>query len=136
MNQGKLNVACIIVLTETVFLVVLNFPEFTHLVSIQNVGFENTNLFCFLGLTDAASTTSSTITEDELYQLVLEAEVHDQAPEGNYTDLWGSGLPIPQEVHVDAIIGRSYNWTLNLELHVLIVANSLTNFEYILKVHT
>lgn len=136
MNQGKLNVACIIVLTETVFLFVLNFPEFTHLVSIQNVGFENTKLFCFLGLTDAASTTSSTITEDELYQLVLEAEVHDQAPEGNYTDLWGSGLPIPQEVHVDAIIGRSYNWTLNLELHVLIVANSLTNFEYILKVHT
>lgn len=109
MNQGKLNVACIIVLTETCLSSCLKFSRVIHLISIQNVGFVDTNLFCYSGLTDAASTTSSTITEDELYQLVLEAEVHDQAPEGNYSDLWGSGLPIPQEVHVDAIIGRSYN---------------------------
>ncbi|XP_062567150.1 interferon regulatory factor 1-like isoform X2 [Saccostrea cucullata] len=52
---------------------------------------------------ESASTTSSTLTDEELIQLVMEAEV--QTPETEYPDLWGSGLPVPQEVaYVDAII--------------------------------
>ncbi|XP_048758051.2 interferon regulatory factor 1-like isoform X2 [Ostrea edulis] len=52
---------------------------------------------------ESASTTSSTITDEELVQMVLESEV--QTPENDFPDLWGSGFPVPQEVaYVDAII--------------------------------
>lgn len=58
-------------------------------------------------ITDSVSTTSSELTSDELIQLVMEADAQEQFSDTSFTDLWGSGLPVPQEVaYVDAIIGK------------------------------
>lgn len=58
-------------------------------------------------ITDSVSTASSELTSDELIQLVMEADAQEQFSDTSFTDLWGSGLPVPQEVaYVDAIIGK------------------------------
>lgn len=63
-------------------------------------------IFFYFGCTDSTST-SSEFTSEELIQLVMDADAQEQFSDTNFTDLWGSGLPVPQEVaYVDAIIGK------------------------------
>lgn len=84
---------------------------------------------------DSASTGSSEITSEELIQLVMEADAQEHFSDNNFPDLWGSGLPVPQEVaYVDAIIeeGETTYFILdNVENEVVITDTPAVRCEQI-----
>lgn len=84
---------------------------------------------------DDSTSTSSEFTSEELIQLVMDADAQEQFSDTNFTDLWGSGLPVPQEVaYVDAIIeeGETTYFILdNVENEVVITDTPAVRCEQI-----